>query len=136
MALPNPFQSNDGSYKVTHKINDVVALHNWVIVRDMNFGNRTLSSGIIMLNDDAKTSGIRPRWAQVHRVGPNQTEVKEGQWILIEHGRWTRGAKVEINNEEFTIRRVDPSAIIFVSDEEPNTDDNISTAVHAERKER
>jgi hypothetical protein len=136
MALENPFQSNDGSYKATNKINGIAALHDHVIVRDMNFGNRTLSSGIIMLNDDAKTDGIRPRWAQVYRVGPDQKHISVGQWIMIEHGRWTRGAKVEINEEEFTIRRVDPSAIIFVSDTEPGSDDTISTAVHAQKKER
>lgn len=136
MALPNPFQSNDGSYKATHKIKGVVALHDWVIVRDMNFSGRTLSSGVILLGDDAKTDGIRPRWAKVYAVGPDQKDVKVGQWILTEHGRWTRGAKIELEDtgEEITIRRVDTKSMLFVSDVAPDNDDQISTAVHAERK--
>jgi hypothetical protein len=119
-----------------HQIKGIRALHNHVIVRDMNFDGRKLASGILLLNDDGKTAGIRPRWAQVYVTGPEQTDVTPGQWVLVEHGRWTRGSKVEINGEEITIRRVDPSNIIFVSDEEPAADDTISTAVQAEAKSR
>lgn len=136
MAMDNPFSEKSGSYKATHKIKGIKALHDHVIVRDMNFGYRSLSSGIVLLGDDTKTDGIRPRWAKVYAVGPSQLDVKPGQWVLIEHGRWTRGAKVEIDGEEFIIRRADPNAIIFVSDEEPSNDDNISTSVDASRATR
>jgi hypothetical protein len=102
----------------------------------MNFGGRKLSSGIYLLNDDGKTEGIRPRWARVYAVGPEQTDVKVGQWVYIEHGRWSRGLEVEIAGEEFTLRKADPKCIIFVSDEEPDIDDTFSTAVQAERKSR
>jgi len=120
------------SYEYT-QITGIKALKDHVIVRDMNFSGRTLSSGIVLLSDDLKSSGIRPRWAQVYKTGPDQKDVQEGQWILVEHGRWTRGAKVEINGEEITIRRVDPGNIIFVSDE-PLSDDNLSTAIDAQAK--
>ena len=116
------------------EIKDITALKDHVIVRDMNFAGRKLSSGILLLSDDLKTSGIRPRWAQVYRVGPEQTDVAPDQWVLIEHGRWTRGAKISIKGEEITIRRVDPENIIFVSDEEPTADDSLSTAVEAQAK--
>ena len=118
------------------EIKDITALKDHVIVRDMNFAGRKLSSGILLLSDDLKTSGIRPRWAQVYRVGPEQTDVAPDQWVLIEHGRWTRGAKISIEGEEITIRRVDPENIIFVSDEEPTADDSLSTAVEAQAKTR
>ena len=118
------------------EIKDITALKDHVIVRDMNFAGRKLSSGILLLSDDLKTSGIRPRWAQVYRVGPEQTDVAPDQWVLIEHGRWTRGAKISIKGEEITIRRVDPENIIFVSDEEPTADDSLSTAVAAQAKTR
>ena len=116
------------------EIKDITALKDHVIVRDMNFAGRKLSSGILLLSDDLKTSGIRPRWAQVYRVGPEQTDVAPDQWVLIEHGRWTRGAKISIKGEEITIRRVDPENIIFVSDEEPTADDSLSTAVESQSK--
>jgi hypothetical protein len=55
---------------------------------------------------------------------------------MIEHGRWSRALQVEVGDEEFLIRRVDPAAVIFVSDEQPDLDETISTAVMAERKSR
>jgi hypothetical protein len=56
--------------------------------------------------------------------------------VFIEHGRWSRGMEVEIDGEEFTLRKADPKCIIFVSDDEPDIDDTVSTAVMAERKSR
>jgi hypothetical protein len=44
--------------------------------------------------------------------------------------------EVEIDGEEFTLRKADPKCIIFVSDDEPDIDDTVSTAVMAERKSR
>jgi hypothetical protein len=117
-------------------IQEIRALKDHVIVTDMNFSGRQLSSGVILLGDDGKTAGIRPRWAQVYTVGPEQTDVTVGQWILVAHGRWSRGAKVEIGGQELTIRRVDPKDILMVSDTEPSADDNISTAVQAQAKTR
>lgn len=135
MAMENPFDQKL-RYKFVNKIKSLRPLYDHVIVQDMNFGQRTLSSGIIMLGDDGKTDGIRPRWARVYAVGPQQTDVVPGQWVLVEHGRWTRGVEVEINEEQMTLRRIDATAMMMVSDEEPSNDDNISTAVHADRKQR
>ena len=101
-----------------------------VIVSDMNFTNtRTLNSGVILLQDNGKASGIRPRWAQVYAVGPEQKDVKVGQWICVAHGRWTRGVEVEDETGRHTIRRIDHNDILLVSDEPPGTDDTISDAV-------
>lgn len=119
-----------------HKITNLLPLHDSIIVTDMNFGSRQLSSGIIMLGDDAKTDGIRPRWAMVFAVGPDQKEVKQGQWVLVEHGRWTRGAIINMHDTELVVRKIDTNAILLVSDEPPEADDVVSTAVHAEKKER
>ena len=136
MAQEEQLFQRTGKLQRTNIVKDIHAIKNHVIVVDMSFGSRTLSSGIIMLGDDGKTDGIRPRWAKVYRVGPEQREVKPGQWIMIEHGRWTRGIPIEIDGEEITIRRVDPDCIIGVQDEPPETDDTISTAVHAEKRSR
>ena len=115
-------------------IKNLKPLHDSVIVANMNFGSRQLSSGLIMLSDDAKTDGIRPRWAMVFAVGPEQSDVRPGQWVLIEHGRWTRGCVVQMEGSEFIIRKIDTNAILLVSDEQPHFDDMISSAVHAEKK--
>lgn len=116
------------------KIDKLTALKDYVIVRDMNFSGRKLSSGVLLINDDGHTSGIRPRWAQVYAVGHDQTDVKTGEWVFVEHGRWTRGIEVEVQGEAMTLRRVDPKNIIFVSDEPPAADDTISTAVPVQKK--
>ena len=104
-----------------------------VIVSDMVFDARITTSGIIIPNDNGKSLGIRPRWGQVYAVGPEQQDVTPGQWICIEHGRWTRGIDVEDESGKVTLRRVDPKDIMMISDDKPN-DDTFSTAIHVEAK--
>ena len=70
-------------------------IHKHILVRDMNFGEQYTAGGIFIPSDDGKSEGVKPRWARVFAVGPEQTEVKVGEWILVEHGRWTRGLEVE-----------------------------------------
>lgn len=134
-GFSNPFEAG-GSVKFKHKIKSLIPLRDHVLVKDMDFSGRQLASGIFLLNDDGKTDGIRPRWAKVYAVGPEQKDVVPGQWIYVEHGRWSRGLEVEVGEETFTLRRVDPACIIFSSDEHPDLDDTLSTAVPAERKDR
>lgn len=134
MAMENPFAEST-KLRMVNYFKKLLPLKNHVIVKDMNFGERRLSSGVFLLGDDGKTDGIRPRWSKVYAIGPEQKDVKPEQWVMVEHGRWTRGIEVDINGERMTLRRVDPDAIMLVSDEEPR-DDVISTSVHAERKSR
>lgn len=117
-----------------HKIKHIRALHDSVIVTDMEFAERSLSSGIILMNDNGTTAGIRPRWGQVYCVGPEQQHVKQGQWICVAHGRWTRGLDIEDDAGKKTIRRIDPKDILLVSDEPPGSDDTMSDAIQASKK--
>lgn len=110
------------------QITNIQALHDAVIVTDMNFQERFLNSGIVLLGDDMKSSGIRPRWAKVYAVGPDQKDVRVGNWICVSHGRWTRGVKIQDNHGVQTIRKVDPKDILLISEEAPETDDTISSA--------
>ena len=135
MAMKNPF-NEPLKFKHVNKIKGVQPISDHVLVTDMNFGQRTLSSGIVMLSDDGKTDGIRPRWCKVYAIGPEQKDVAVGQWVLVEHGRWSRGIEVEIDEEQFILRRIDVAAMMLVSDVEPSYDDNISTSVRAEKKSR
>jgi hypothetical protein len=135
MAEEKLFQASNKA-KFINQIKSLSVIKDHILVTEMAFKERKLSSGILLLNDDGKTSGIRPRWAKVYAVGPEQKEIVTGQWIFVEHGRWSRGIEVEVDGESLTLRRVDPKSIIFVSDEEPNEDDTISDSVYAEAKTR
>jgi co-chaperonin GroES (HSP10) len=95
-------------------------LHDNVLVTDMSFEEQTTASGIVIQSDDGKAHGIKPRWARVWAVGPAQKDVQVGEWICIEHGRWTRGVKVEADGVEIVIRRVEPVSIMLKADEKPN----------------
>jgi co-chaperonin GroES (HSP10) len=118
-----------------HKIarDSLKPLNDAVVVADMVFDERISTGGIIILNDNGKGTGIRPRWAQVYAVGPEQKDVTVGQWICIAHGRWTRGIDIEDESGKHTLRRVDPKDIMIVTDEQPQ-DETFSDAVHIEKK--
>jgi co-chaperonin GroES (HSP10) len=91
-----------------------------ILVRDMNFGEQKSAGGIVIRSDDGKSEGVKPRWCRVFAVGPEQKDVKAGEWILVEHGRWTRGLEVEEDDgTKFTIWRVDNTGILMSSDEKP-----------------
>lgn len=91
-----------------------------ILVKDMNFGEQYSAGGIYIPSDDGKSEGVKPRWCKVFAIGPEQEDVKVGDWILVEHGRWTRGLIVEEDDgTEFNIWRVDPTGIMMVSETKP-----------------
>lgn len=95
------------------------AIKGSILVADMEFGERTTKDGIILLADDGKERGIRPRWGKVFAIGPEQADVEVGDWVLIEHGRWTRRVRYENNGEIKDIRMVDPKDVIGSQKEKP-----------------
>ena len=103
-----------------HKVKAILPLGDNVIVSDMAFDERITHSGIVLPNDDMKSSGIRPRWGKVYAIGPEQKDIKVGQYILISHGRWTRGIKIDDGTGEKTIRKVDNNDILLISDDPVN----------------
>jgi len=106
-----------------------------IIVSDMVFDQRLSAGGLILLNDNGKSTGIRPRWGRVYAVGPLQKDIQVGQWICVDHGRWTRGLEIEDETGERTIRKIDPKDILLVSDsDEMPQDETMSTAIHIEKK--
>jgi co-chaperonin GroES (HSP10) len=94
-----------------------------VFVTEMDFGEMQTSSGIIVRSDDGKAHGVKPRWGKVYAVGPEQDDVSIGQWILIEHGRWTRKIVLDDGESIKNIHRVDPECILMISDEAPAPED-------------
>jgi len=96
-------------------------IKNRVLVSDMHFGEQKTASGLIITDDDGGTRGIYPRWGKVYAIGPdNKDPINVGEWILIEHGRWTRGITLKNGDEELEIRMVEAESILAVSDERPN----------------
>lgn len=108
----------------------LVPIRDNVLITDMDFGEQKLKSGIILQSDDGKSEGVKARWGRVWAIGPEQKDVRVGEWILLEHGRWTRG--VEIEHEDGTktlIRRADTNAILMVDDKKP---DDIIFGAHSQ----
>lgn len=104
------------------EVNSVRAVSNRVLVTDMYFGEQKTASGLILTSDDGKTRGIYPRWAKVYAKGPdNKDEYNIGDWILIEHGRWTRGIKIKTPDDNvYLLRMVEAESVLAYSDEKPN----------------
>ena len=127
MSLKNPFDQHT-KFKFKYAVNSLRPLGDTVIVSEMDFSGRKLSSGIVLLGDDGTSSGIRSRWARVFAIGPDQRDVQVGQWVCVAHGRWSRGIEIEDANGTHTIRKVDTNDILLSSDHKPD-DDTISDAV-------
>jgi co-chaperonin GroES (HSP10) len=114
-----------------HKFNkeQFKPIRDYVFVSDMLTDERITKGGIIIPNDNRTNAGIRPRWCKVYKMGPEFTnEVKEGEWILVSHGRWSRGIEIEDEEGKKTLRRVDTNDILLVSDS-PMEDETFSTKV-------
>ena len=104
-------------------------LRDGILVRNMEFGEQRTAGGLIVMSDDGKTSGIHPRWGEVIAVGNEQQDVTVGQYVLVSHGRWSRG--FELNGE--TVRTVDPNDVLGIQDEAPDTTIFRATAGHQTR---
>jgi co-chaperonin GroES (HSP10) len=102
------------------ELSKIKPIRNNIVVTDMNFDARVTAGGIVLPSDDGKSEGVRHRWGRVYAVGPDQTDVSVGEWILLEHGRWSRGFTVlDEDGNDVIIRRADPNGILMVTDENP-----------------
>lgn len=98
----------------------VRALSKDILVINMDMGEQITNGGIVIASDDGKAHGVKPRWAEVYKVGEDcGLDVKVGQWILIEHGRWTRKVKIDDGAGEKEFQKVEIKSIIAVTDEKP-----------------
>lgn len=92
-----------------------------ILVYNMDMGEQVTKSGIIIQSDDGKAHGVKPRWAQVYKVGERcDVEVNPGQWVLIEHGRWTRKIKIDDGESIKEVQKVEIKSILAVADERPS----------------
>jgi co-chaperonin GroES (HSP10) len=104
--------------------------HKNIIVTDMEFGERVSTGGVILIGDNMEERGIRPRWCHVVAVGPKNKDVNPGEYILVAHGRWSRGIDMtDDDGNTVTIRMVDPKDVLLSSDELP-VDDYVAQTYH------
>lgn len=107
----------------TEETMNLKPIHDKVIVTDLQHGEQKTKAGIIILDDSTTAAGdrgIKPRWARVHAIGPKQKDVKVGEWVLLEHGRWSLGQDLNIEGEDkLRIWLADHEAILAVADELP-----------------
>lgn len=100
---------------------DIRAIGNRVLVTDMYFGEQKTASGLIIKDDNGSTRGIYPRWGKVYSKGPdNKDDYSVGDWILVEHGRWTRSISLDTGKEEIEVRMVESESVLAYSNEKPN----------------
>ena len=98
---------------------DITPLKKRVLVSDMHFGETKTKGGIIMMDDDGSEGGIHPRWGKVYAIGDQQEDVKVGEWVMVAHGRWSRGFKIKKKGVELEVRMIDENDILLVSEDEP-----------------
>ena len=93
---------------------------NRVIVKNMYFGEQKTQGGLIIRDDNGTSRGIYPRWGQVHAKGPeNSDEYQIGDWILVEHGRWTRSVNINEGEGEIELRMIEAESILAYSTTKP-----------------
>lgn len=91
-----------------------------VFVTDLDSGPHQTAGGIIIPDDNATVSGIHPRWARVWAIGPKVTGLEVGEWVYIEHGRWTLSIDLSLPDGVVRIWKVDwPDAVLLAALEDP-----------------
>jgi hypothetical protein len=89
----------------------------------MEFGEVTTAGGIILPSDDGKSEGIKPRWAKVIVKGhENNDEYDVNDWVLVTHGRWSRGFKVQETDDSdpVILRTVEAEGVLGWSKDAPS----------------
>lgn|SRR6056300_1014332 len=96
-------------------------IHNRVLVTDMNFGEQKTAGGIIISSDDGQARGIHPRWGRVIAKGhENDDDYEVGDWILIEHGRWSRGINLKKSDgDKMVVHMVEAESVLGTAKEKP-----------------
>lgn len=82
------------------------------------FGTRKTKSGLIINERDGTEEAIRPRWFQVTHAGPENHDVGVGDYVLVAHGRWSRGFNID-SLDETRYYHLDTEEIFGISDTNP-----------------
>ena len=103
-----------------------------VLVTELESGVRLSRGGIILTDDNMTNRGIRPRWCQVWKIGADVEGVEPGDWLLLEHGRWSFGIDLVIDGETTKVWHADyPNAVLLKSKEDIRPTEETSLAKRA-----
>ena len=95
-------------------------LKNNVFVTDLDRGPHQTTGGILLPDDNMSERGIHPRWGRVWCVGPDVIGIVPGEWVYIEHGRWTNEIELELPSGIVRMWRVEwPEAVLLAADRDP-----------------
>lgn len=100
---------------------DITPLHDNVLgIMIEPIGAERVANGIIITETNLGEGTIRPRWFSITHVGPEQIDVIPGDYVLMPHGRWSRGLDIEgTRREEDKLFRLDINDMLGVSKENP-----------------
>lgn len=92
--------------------NKIECLDDTLYVEKIEYGERTLKSGILIPIETMDYQGhfVRPRWAKVLFKADNIKNVNVGDWVLINHGHWSSSINCKINGENKTIWYISPKS--------------------------
>lgn len=100
-------------------------LKNWIIIDIEDRGGGETASGIILVDDDFKEWGIRPRWARVLAVGPKarEADIEPGGYVLVDHLDWSPkiGQGVDTNGKPVTMWGTHVEKVLGYDDTKPRT---------------
>lgn len=95
-------------------------IHDKVLAKMIDgFGEKKTAGGLIIQEKDGTADAIRPRWFEVVYVGPEQKDVNPGEYVLVAHGRWSRGVNID-PADDYKLYFLDNDEMLAVSDELPN----------------
>lgn len=82
------------------------------------YGVKKTSSGLYINDADGSADAVRPRWFKVTHVGPDQKCVAVNDYVLVSHGRWSRGFTISsLDTEKYF--HLDEDEMLLVSDTLP-----------------
>ena len=76
--------------------------------------------GVILLANDGTAAGMQPRWFKAIAVHPEEKDVKEGDYMLVAHGRWSREYVYDDEDETQYIMVVESESVMGVQDKYPD----------------
>jgi len=91
-----------------------------VFVSDLDSGPHQTAAGIIIPDDNMNERGIRPRWGRVWAIGPDVQEIAVGEWVFIEHARWTNSIDLELPEGVVRIWKIEwPESVLLAASDDP-----------------